>query len=130
MPKICDFDGCNNPRFGGGFCRWHQGYRTDKKPKKSGQTSKGKQKKSHIKPISDKRAEELAKYREVRAEYKKAHPQCEVLGCTKKGQDLHHKNERHGKRVYDSEYFMSVCRYHHRWIHENPKEAREMGYLV
>lgn len=30
MAKTCSKEDCNNPRFCGGFCRWHQGYRTDK----------------------------------------------------------------------------------------------------
>lgn len=32
MPKTCTHEGCNNPVFGGGYCRYHQMHR-DKKPK-------------------------------------------------------------------------------------------------
>ena len=35
--KTCKYKDCNNPVFGGGYCKWHQGYRTDMKkspPKK------------------------------------------------------------------------------------------------
>lgn len=31
--KTCNKEDCNNPRFGGGYCSWHQSLRTDKKPK-------------------------------------------------------------------------------------------------
>ena len=31
--KQCNKEDCNNLRFGGGYCRYHQGYRTDKKLK-------------------------------------------------------------------------------------------------
>jgi len=33
MPKSCNKDGCNNPRWGGGYCRNHGYLRTDKKLK-------------------------------------------------------------------------------------------------
>lgn len=31
--RTCNYDGCEYPVFGGGFCKYHQGYRTDKKNK-------------------------------------------------------------------------------------------------
>jgi hypothetical protein len=31
MAKTCNKKDCNNPQFGGGFCKWHQYKRTDKK---------------------------------------------------------------------------------------------------
>lgn len=33
MAKECLLDGCCNPRFGGGYCKFHQIHRTDKKLK-------------------------------------------------------------------------------------------------
>ena len=42
MAKECLFDDCSNPRFGGGYCSYHQGYRTDKKLKGINRTSKDK----------------------------------------------------------------------------------------
>ncbi len=39
MPKICKYDGCSNPVFGGGYCKYHQSHRTDKKPKRIKQVS-------------------------------------------------------------------------------------------
>jgi len=30
--KTCNHNNCNNPQFGGGYCRYHQNSRTDKKP--------------------------------------------------------------------------------------------------
>lgn len=32
--KTCKTENCFNPVFGGGFCKWHQSKRTDKKPRK------------------------------------------------------------------------------------------------
>lgn len=34
MPKQCTYDSCTFNQFGGGYCRNHQWYRKDKKPKK------------------------------------------------------------------------------------------------
>lgn len=34
MPKVCNYESCKYPQFGGGFCRNHQYLRTDRKPKK------------------------------------------------------------------------------------------------
>lgn len=34
MPKLCKYEGCHNPQWGGGYCKWHQSLRTDKKPKR------------------------------------------------------------------------------------------------
>jgi hypothetical protein len=81
-----------------------------------------------IKPVSDKRLGELALYRERKKEYFKANPKCER--CGEKATDIHHKNGRNGKRLVDSEYFMSACRKCHTWIHENPVEARRRCYLT
>ncbi len=93
--------------------------RTDKKkPKK------------HIAPFSAKKLDELAKYRLVRDKYLESHPKCEVHDCNSEQIELHHKNKRNGDRVHDDTYFMSVCRMHHTWIHEHPKESRELGYLI
>ena len=33
MAKVCNFEGCNYPQFGGGYCRNHQWKRSDKKEK-------------------------------------------------------------------------------------------------
>ncbi len=37
--KICKHINCTNPVFGGGYCKFHQRYRVDKKPKKINQSS-------------------------------------------------------------------------------------------
>jgi hypothetical protein len=34
MPKVCKVESCSNPVFGGGYCKYHQNLREDKKPKK------------------------------------------------------------------------------------------------
>ena len=128
MPKPCLSTSCNNPRFSKGYCKFHQNERTDEKW--LNKKSKSGIKKS-FKPISDKKAEELAIYRKVRDKYLKEHPMCEVKDCDKPSSHIHHMNGRNGATLYDDNYFMAVgicC--HPKRIHENPAWARAMGYLV
>ena len=54
--------------------------------------------------------------------------------------DLHHKSSRKGSSLNDKgemernltnkATFMAVCRQCHNWIHANPKQAREKGWLT
>ena len=69
-------------------------------------------------------------YRPRRDKYMKEHPNCEVDGCNKPSQDLHHKNGRTNERLYDTNYFMAICRSCHTRIDEDPIWARENGYLI
>lgn len=90
-----------------------------------------KKKSKAIKPVSNKRLEELAIYRPLRDKYLAEHPICEVKGCERKTTNLHHKNSRVGKMLYATEYFMACCELcHPKGIHENPEWARENGYLI
>jgi hypothetical protein len=98
--------------------------------KKKNEKASGK-KRTRIKPIADKRAEELAIYRKTRDAYLKEITECEVHDCNNKATHIHHKNGRRGKMLYDSNYFMSVCNAcHPQKIHENPEWSRAMGYLI
>lgn len=118
MPKLCNAEGCYNPRWGKGYCKYHQNLRTDKKEKA-------------ISPLADKRAEELALYRTKREKYLKENTGCEVKECNNDSTHIHHKNGRNGARVHDHKYFMAVCNgCHPQKIHENPEWARENGYLI
>lgn len=88
-------------------------------------------KKSFIAPISDKRAEGLAKYRGERDAYLKEFTECEVHDCNNPSSQIHHKAGRNGSLLWDREYFMACCGVcHPQRIHENPKWARECGYIV
>lgn len=132
MAKECLKDECNNPRFGGGYCLYHQQMRTDKKPRPRKKTTglSYTTRRKPVKPISDKRKKQMVEYQKVRIEYLNAHKNCEYEGCKKKATDIHHKNDRNGDRLNDADYFMSVCRTCHQTIHANPKESREKGYLI
>ena len=69
-------------------------------------------------------------YRNVRLEYITKNPICEVKGCKSTNVEIHHKMGRVGDLYTNPEYFMSVCRSHHRWIEEHPEKAKEIGYSL
>jgi hypothetical protein len=98
-------------------CKFHQ------PPKQQGPN-----KRKPIAPVSKKRLEQLSTYRKVRSAYMKRNKKCEICKCD--ATEIHHKNSRENERLYDEAYFMSICRKCHRTIHENPKWAREQGYLI
>tara|TARA_R110000850_G_scaffold191133_1_gene317913 strand:+ start:40 stop:417 length:378 start_codon:yes stop_codon:yes gene_type:complete len=125
MPKTCNSDECNNPRFSNGFCRNHQNERTDDKWMNKSRIAIRKS----IKPISDKKSKELAIYRVNRDKFMDENPICQYGNCKREVNDLHHKAGR-GIELTNVKNFMSVCREHHTYIHLHPKESRSLGYLI
>ena len=138
MAKICLTDSCFNPVFSHNRCKFCQNSRTDDKWLKS---SKGKitpkvkestlkpPKSKRIKPISDKQLVRLAEYRLLRDAYMKNHEICEVKGCNRLAQDLHHSRSRE-YYLNDVKVFLAVCRLCHTRIHSEDKWARDNGYLL
>lgn len=133
MPKICCVDGCNNYVWGKGYCKYHQYLRTDKKQKSI--------KKSYIRPMSEKMEEDYKIYRPLMDEYMSEHKTCEVFGCCRPSNDLHHKKGRTGyaddwarsegvKLLWDVRWFMAVCRICHNRFDEDPNWARKNEYLI
>lgn len=88
----------------------------------------GKKIKVNRKPItkSPKQTQRLAKYLELRKEYLKEHPNCEICGVP--SDIIHHKSGRIGENLFKN--FLTVCDNDHKWIHANPKEAKEKRYLL
>lgn len=89
-------------------------------------TPPAKKKKSYLKPISDKQAERLKEYREVRDEFLKLNPTCLFKGCKGKA-EVHHSRGRVGDNLTDVSTFRNLCRKHHMWVEVHPKEAKELG---
>lgn len=87
-------------------------------------------KQKNINPFSEKRNKQLKLYRQVRDVYMKEKTICEVNECARKSEDLHHKNGRIGEMLYNTAYFMAVCRSCHQKIHNNPSWARNNNYLI
>ena len=92
-----------------------------KTPKKTKSPSK------RIKSMSTKKLSELAEYRKVRDAYLKANKICEHPDCNNLSEDLHHAKGRVGALLTDVRYFKALCRKCHRWVEENPTEAKSMG---
>lgn len=68
------------------------------------------------------------KYNILKEEYMNEHPTCEMEGCNSIEREIHHKGGRVGDNLYKN--FMCVCRLHHTYIHDNPKESYEKGWLL
>ena len=82
-----------------------------------------------INPVSKKRKVEQVTYSKLRKEYLTAFPRC---GCCDKAPatDIHHRRGRWKSRLNDTNWWVSVCRPCHDYIHHNPTWAYERGYLV
>jgi 5-methylcytosine-specific restriction endonuclease McrA len=66
-------------------------------------------------------------YNKLKEEFLTKNTKC--LVCTKANAvDVHHVAGRYGKGLTDVNNFLPVCRQCHNWIHENGKEARELGF--
>lgn len=77
---------------------------------------------------SEKRADQEEVYKALKKAYMLKEPFCER--CARNATEIHHKNGRNGDRLNDINFFMSICRDCHKWVHNHPKEARENGYLI
>jgi hypothetical protein len=100
---VCDNEECK------------QKYRESNKPKQ-------------INKVSNKRKDQEKVYKKAREEYLTNNARCER--CNNPATEIHHKNGRNGKRLYDNRFFMSICRDCHQYVHNNPKESREKGWLL
>lgn len=101
--------------------------------------------------VSKKRAKEMRTYSKLRKEFLEAHPWCQVwlkengfiesnaymmlayAGTIQRecppACDIHHAAGRSGSNYLDTSTWMACSREGHRKIHDNPKWAREMGFL-
>lgn len=92
-------------------------------------------KKTPLRKMSKQKQADNRKYRKAKQEWvterwKEDGLRCQFEGCTELANcEPHHIYGRVGKNLYDKSTFMAVCQYHHRYIHENAKWAREKGYL-
>lgn len=122
MPKLCQTEGCNNPVFGGGYCKFHQLLRKDKKPK----TPK---KQKTIRKVSNKQSRLIKEYLKEREIYLKKHPLCKanLTDCTKIATDVHHTKGR-GVWLLETISWLPVCRTCHQWIETHPEEARKLYF--
>lgn len=86
-----------------------------------------------INKISDNQKKRIEKYNELKELYFKNNSKCEFIDengipCNSTEIELHHKGGRVGKNMFN--YFMSCCRYHHQYIHNNPEWSYKQNYLI
>lgn len=106
------------------YCYWNS--RREISNAKKG--TSGKAKNYRIPKVSKSMLKKLAEYRPLRDKYMSENEICEVKGCNRKSQDLHHVARR-GKNICNVETFLAVCRECHIHIEDNPIESKKLGYL-
>lgn len=78
--------------------------------------------------ISDRRKPIQAQYVRQRKAYLQRNWSC-MICIRATSMDVHHKKGRAGKNLLDEDTWMALCRKCHDWIHANPKEATEKGWM-
>jgi hypothetical protein len=81
-----------------------------------------------ISPVSKKRQVEMDEYSKKRLAFLALHTSCQgkLDSCKGIATDVHHKAGR-GENHLKVSTWLPVCRSCHRWIEENPNEAKELG---
>jgi hypothetical protein len=80
-----------------------------------------------IKSVSTKKLSELKDYRVLRDRYLDDHKVCQHPDCKNLSEDLHHAKGRVGALLTDVRFFKALCRKCHRWVEDNPEEAKALG---
>ena len=82
-----------------------------------------------IKKVSAKLSKINSEYSQIRKVYLTEHPVChaKIHKCSLHATDVHHKKGR-GKYHLDVTTWLSVCRFCHTYIENNPDVAKEYGF--
>jgi len=80
----------------------------------------------YIKRSTPKRAKQTRLYNKLVASWKVGKV-CEFPYCRSKADHCHHSRGRVGRLLLAQEHWIALCEHHHHWVHENIKQAREMG---
>ena len=91
-------------------------------------------KRSRINPVSSKRRKRDAVYPERRRQvFDRAEGRCEAMAgmwCTGRCENVHHKAGRLGEDPHALDGLVGICGPCHRWVHDNPGEAYELGLMA
>lgn len=79
---------------------------------------------------SDKRAKQEREYASLRPLYLEEHPFCQVKGCSKLSNQIHHKAGRIGILLLLTDWWLAVCETCHDKIENEPKWAKAQGYSI
>jgi hypothetical protein len=82
-----------------------------------------------ISPVSKKRQVEMDEYSKKRKLFLIANPNCQakLVGCSGEATDVHHSAGRIGDNYLNISKWKALCRNCHRFVEENPEEAKELG---
>jgi len=97
--------------------------------KTSNKTLHPPKKQKPIPNMSEKEKKRQQAYLALRKIYMAQHTKCMFKDCQRLSEECHHIVGRVGERLLDTTEWMAVCSEHHRYIHDNDKECRELGYL-
>jgi len=86
---------------------------------------------TQIKKVSDKKKKLDAMYSKLRKIQLEKFPLCQIStnDCTKHSTEIHHAAYRTGDNFLGVDTWFATCRACHQWVHANPKESRELGFL-
>jgi hypothetical protein len=125
--KLCN--NCNTEQFiwkndkGSRYCKycWYKSKEVSAKPLQRKQINKKSKKMQVLDQV----------YTKLRKKFMEANPMCQASlpCCNNSSTDVHHMSGR-GKNHLIVNTWLSVCRECHNYIHDNPKEARELGLLI
>ena len=140
--RKCELEGCNNPHFAKGFCKWHQYKRPDfKKPEfKKQKAIPNKSEKAKVKGLMytrkrkafmNKKENKLCPVASYFLKQKDLSPE-EHLDWSRnfKATEVHHKAGRVGRLLLATEYWLAVSRKGHTFIHDNPEFSYQKGWLI
>jgi hypothetical protein len=114
MPaQLCTVKGCPNE---GRYCRFHKV-----------ETFKGF---APLKTEADVHKLLMKSYKKIAKIFMTKNRKCQVKGCKKPAECIHHKAGRIGEKLLDQKNFLAVCMEHHRMIEDNPAWAKENGYSI
>lgn len=83
-----------------------------------------------INKVSDKQKKINAAYSVLCSQFKKDHPICQArIKCSGSlTTEVHHKRGRGKAYMLDSTTYLACCSDCHRWIEENPSQAKALGF--
>lgn len=115
----CLFPNCQRHPQSNGYCIGHRIYSNSVSVKPA-------------KPIEKRSEKQKAVISELKKLYKiflAKNPKCKanLSGCTKQATEVHHAKGRVGANATDAKTFIALCHSCHRWVEENPEQAKELG---
>lgn len=86
-------------------------------------------KRTPLRRVSKKQAIRLREYTKLKRTVLSGNIFCEMPDCHHRAFQVHHSKGRSGENLCNTATWILVCAGCHRKIHDNPKWARQKGYL-